>query len=585
MSTGSPCHEETIYLPTWTNNLCWFLSMNLALFHKPIDEFKTYNPDVKGEFEKTKEAETLLKTIIQHYSDPKKEKNDDKEHYKNISSLISNENVAKFFNNQDFTISGGSQTAEEYLVGLQKTQLFQKFIATISVGHDFMNIDAMNWDILMSIDLNKPPSKRQNGLAIEEYNYREVLKGDNKLESVRTEKSVTPLLFLVQTTSARGQSLIIDSEINILESITVPAEFLWKIDPNDDSKVKEKSNEFKCNLISILENAGSSHYNCAIKCSDPGSTVWYFYGGGLGPTGGGTYIKDMDTDEKKKITFANFDELLNDKDYSRLKKTSVFLVYEVVVPVLEAGTGGTVASSDASAVSAASSRSAVSAVSTSSSTDDAPTAVTVINSTPSVLSESKSGSNSESKSESKSESVRSKIPILLSTNATEYNASVLPGSISEYYNNEAGYNEADYIKDLDEYKKELDADESVKGRKDALQKLSELKEWMEDTGHMPNWLDKTTTKKSLLDNRNYRYRYGIQTLVGPPHIISPPPAPTATPSAAAADAAAARALKEAKINKELEATRIALAAADAAAAARAKLGSTFVGAREGEEAA
>ena len=328
-AAAKPCHEETIYLPVWDKDLCWFLSMNLALFHKPIPEFQNYVPNVKKDFEKDKEAEEFLQKILQHYSN---KTNQDNKTYGQIENLRINDKVAAFFSgSSDFQINGASaQRAEDYLLGLQKTHLFHQYITTISVGHDFMNIDAMNWDILLSLDLNTRPAERKNGLTLEEYNDRDVLNKDGKLEAVRSEKSITPLLFLVQITAGRGSSTVADSETNILENITVPAGFLWKMDPSKPMEVKEKSEELTCSLISILENTGDAHYNCAVKCSALGSSVWYFYGGGVGVTGGGKSISEMDKEIKEKITFASLHALLNHDNYSRLKKTSVLLVYEVV---------------------------------------------------------------------------------------------------------------------------------------------------------------------------------------------------------------------------------------------------------------
>jgi hypothetical protein len=39
------CHEETIYLPLWSDNLCWFLSLNIGLFHRPNPILQKYIQD------------------------------------------------------------------------------------------------------------------------------------------------------------------------------------------------------------------------------------------------------------------------------------------------------------------------------------------------------------------------------------------------------------------------------------------------------------------------------------------------------------------------------------------------------------
>ena len=298
----SKCHEKNIKLPDNKGALCWWLSVNFALFHKERQELEDFfNPNYTYNKLITKDKETLFKSIkdnlnriYQYYNGTIEEKE-----IEFITKDLASKAMQDIFNNDMFKIGSGEyQDATEYL---QTLFLYIDQIPLVSLTKDS--------NILTLYEIN---------LFRKFYGYQESdttnLRGPaTRRPARRYNKNTQTLLFSYNRRSHTDKSETnpVGDYIFIKETITVP---LFKTE--ETNRDLQNRNDFDPDLPDVPIKAFfkldaavigiPGHFTAVVKCSD----TWVDYN-----AMGGT---------EKRPVYKSFEEMVKAKN---LNTTAVILFY------------------------------------------------------------------------------------------------------------------------------------------------------------------------------------------------------------------------------------------------------------------
>jgi len=329
-STPSVCNQiETLLLPVNDANTCWWLSANLALFHKERPELNAYfakvaatAPTAGAQFPHS--LGTMFANIYGYYIRGDKDTRTDVEQMRYLLDARSNVDM-KIFNTKEFDVAGtGSQSSDEYLSRLSEYLDFNRGLININHGNETGILETDGYDILLHVNhfgasrkdvnsgCNLPKLYMQVGSTVDTL----LLTCARGSETEKTNISISPLEIITIPTlrsnftpadmsnfSANYTKL--SSNINFIET------------PYKGSNIRDytETTPFYLDAMVVYE---PGHYVSYVKCEER----WYYY----------KAIKQgtLTDSNAGNATFSNFEHMMS--EHPQIKENFTHLFYSKLIP-------------------------------------------------------------------------------------------------------------------------------------------------------------------------------------------------------------------------------------------------------------
>jgi hypothetical protein len=289
MAAPATCHLETLMLPKNESNTCWWLSANLALFHKPRKEIEEYyerinqsNVTVKGAGSNVSDLfnRELSSNFIQlsfYYQGANSNVT-----LSNLTEWRLGSNMAEVFNTAQFQVDRNRlQSSDEYITKLSGFIGFDKGLIPINPGASTNALDTFAYDIQLHANhFGKPVEGLPNFYSqLSSQVETLILTVGRGANDSKTSIPITPLsnitvpTFDISTFLANSNTVVEfmkshkrsnapDSNLNLIE---MP----YKL--NNILEYTRRS-EFYLDAMVVYE---PGHYVSYVKCET--NDTWYYY--------------------------------------------------------------------------------------------------------------------------------------------------------------------------------------------------------------------------------------------------------------------------------------------------------------------
>lgn len=320
------CHLETLILPPNDANTCWWLSANLALFHKERPEMTDYTTSLNKPFTGSNKSDIFNRELSSRFIQISK-------YYNGTSATLSMSNLIghrlgpsmeAVFNTTDFKVNSSSlQSSDEYITTLSQYIGFDRGLISINPGGATGALETSAYDIQL----------HANHFGIPQIGNAE---NRSNLTYSQIASDVSTLILTCGRIDKKGKTNI---PIPPLKELTIPTFTLSNlVDPNhreyidlnpsmDNSKNPNLIHyPFKGPIAQYTEPAKfyldamvvyePGHYVTYVKCET--SDVWYYYKAiDEGPLGNGA-------------AFPTFEAMMA-ADGEKIQRNFTHLVYSKVV--------------------------------------------------------------------------------------------------------------------------------------------------------------------------------------------------------------------------------------------------------------
>lgn len=319
---ASPCHLETLILPPNDANTCWWLSANLALFHKHRPEMIDYTAWLNKPFTGSTKSDIFHRDLSERFIQLS-------QYYNGTSSTLSMSNLIghrlgpsmeAVFNTNEFKVaSSGLQSSDEYITTLSQYIGFDRGLVSINPGKATGALDTYAYDIQLHAN---------------HFGIPQIGNAENR-SNLTFSQIASDVSTLILTCGRNGAEETTSIPITPLKELTIPTFTLSNlVDPNhkeyidlnpsmDNSKNPNliqypfkgpiaqytEPGKFYLDAMVVYE---PGHYVAYVKCDT--SDVWYYYKAiDEGPLGNGA-------------AFPTFEAMMT-ADGEKIKRNFTHLVY------------------------------------------------------------------------------------------------------------------------------------------------------------------------------------------------------------------------------------------------------------------
>jgi len=335
MAAPATCHLETLILPKNESNTCWWLTANLALFHKPRKEIEEYGLNLVSSngtpkvFAGSNQSDIFNRELSMnfirlygYYTGAFSNMD-----LSNLSELRLGSNMVEVFNTADFQVdSNGLQSSDEYITKLSGYLGFDKGLIPINPGESRSALDTFAYDIQLHANhFGKPVEGLPNFYSqLSSRVETLVLTVGRGANDSKTSIPIMPLSNIIVPTfdistfladsndldefmQSHSRSTAPDSNLNLIEM------------PYKSSNIAEytTTSDFYLDAMVVYE---PGHYVSYVKCET--NDTWYYYKAMKEGT-----LMDVTAGNR---SYSNFDALMLEKG-KEISENVTHMIYSKVI--------------------------------------------------------------------------------------------------------------------------------------------------------------------------------------------------------------------------------------------------------------
>lgn len=337
MAAPATCHLESLMLPKNESNTCWWLSANLALFHKPREEIVQYHSNIDSSTATVRFAGSTMSNTSDLFN---RELSSNfiglYEYYTGASSNVTlsnitewrlGSNMADIFNTVDFQVDRNRlQSSDEYITKLSGFLGFDKGLIPINPGASTSALDTFAYDIQLHANhFGKPVEGLPNFYSqLSSQVETLILTVGRGTNDSKTSIPIVPLSNITiptfEISALLADSNDLDQFMQSHARSNAPDVNLNMIEmPYKLSNIAEytRISEFYLDAMIVYE---PGHYVSYVKCQT--NDTWYYYKAMKEGT-----LTDVTAGN---ISYSNFDALMLDKGKD-ISENLTHMIYSKVI--------------------------------------------------------------------------------------------------------------------------------------------------------------------------------------------------------------------------------------------------------------